>query len=317
MKKRALGNTGIQISEIAFGGVEIGIPYGIGVKSEADMLTEADAIKLLHNALDSGINFFDTARLYGESERIMGKAFSDRRQKAILATKCRHLRDSNGEIPSYAGLNKRVQASLKESLQALRTDYIDLYMVHYADIDLLANEDVLNLFTKLREEGTARAIGVSVYKTEETRQAIQAHVWDAIQLPFNLMDQSQGHYFHDAAQNGIGIIVRSVLMRGMLSDRMPTLHPALKDVETHLAKYRRLLRAGFTHLPQLATKFALAHPEVSAVLVGIDKQAYLEDALNAVKGVYMDDDLLKEAQALAYPDPAFLNLAEWDKNGWL
>jgi len=67
----------------------------------------------------------------------------------------------------------------------------------------------------------------------------------------------------------------------------------------------------------LATKFALAHPEVSAVLVGIDKQAYLEDALNAVKGVYMDDDLLKEAQALAYPDPAFLNLAEWDKNGWL
>ncbi|GGC13978.1 D-threo-aldose 1-dehydrogenase [Parapedobacter defluvii] len=317
MKKRALGNTGIQISEIAFGGVEIGIPYGIGVKSEADMLTEADAIKLLHNALGHGINFFDTARLYGESERIMGNAFFGRRQETILATKCRHLRDSEGKIPPYAALNELVRTSLKESLRALRTDYIDLYMVHYADIDLLANEDVLNLFTKLREEGTVRAIGVSVYKTEETRQAIQAHVWNAIQLPFNLMDQSQGQYFNDAAQNGIGIIVRSVLMRGMLSDRRAKLHPALKDVETHLAKYRELLRAGFTDLPQLATKFALAHPEVSAVLVGIDKQAYLEDALNAVKGVYMDDDLLKEAQALAYPDPAFLNLAEWDKNGWL
>lgn len=317
MQKRTLGNTGIQISEIAFGGVEIGLPYGIGVKSEADMLTEADAIKLLHNALDQGINFFDTARLYGESERIMGNAFSDRRQEVVLATKCRHLKDPEGKIPSYPELNELVHASLKESLQALRTDYIDLYMVHYADIDLLASEDVLNIFTKLREEGVVRAIGVSVYKTEETRQAIQAQAWNAVQLPFNLMDQSQGQYFHDAAQRGMGILVRSVLMRGMLSDRMSQLHPALKDVEMHLAKYRGLLREGLAHLPQLATKFALAHPEVSAVLVGIDKQDYLEDALNAVRGVHMDKELLKEAQALAYPDPAFLNLTEWDKQGWL
>ncbi|PPL02779.1 aldo/keto reductase [Parapedobacter indicus] len=317
MQKRALGNTGIQISEIAFGGVEIGLPYGIGVKSEADMLTEADAIKLLHNALDCGINFFDTARLYGESERIMGNAFYGRRQEVVLATKCRHLRDPEGKIPSYAGLNELVRASLRESLQALGTDYIDLYMVHYADQNLLANEDLLRVFTKLREEGTVRAIGVSVYKTEETRRAIQCKEWNAIQLPFNLMDQSQGTYFTDAAREGIGLIVRSVLMRGMLSDRMSKLHPALKDVEAHLGKYRSLLRAGFTHLPQLATKFALAHPEVSAVLVGIDKQDYLEDALDAVNGVYMDEDLLKEAQALAYPDPAFLNLTEWDKKGWL
>jgi len=317
MQKRALGNTGIQVSEVAFGGVEIGLPYGIGVKSKADMLTEADAIKLLRDALDRGINFFDTARLYGESERIMGNAFYGRRQEVILATKCRHLKGSDGKIPSYKVLDELVYASLKESLKALRTDHIDLYMVHYADADLLTNEDVLRIFTKLREEGIVRAIGVSVYKTEETRQAIQAQAWNAVQLPFNLMDQSQGQYFRDAAQSGMGIIVRSVLMRGMLSDRMSQLHPALKDVEIHLARYRELLREGFVHLPQLATKFALAHPEVSAVLIGIDKQAYLEDALDAVKGVSMDDGLLKEAQALAYPDPAFLNLTEWDKKGWL
>lgn len=317
MRKRALGNTDIQISEIAFGGVEIGMPYGIGVKSEADMLSERDAVRLLWEALDQGINFFDTARLYGQSERIMGNAFHGKREQVVLATKCRHLKQSEGRIPAYAELNEIVRESLKESLEALRTDYIDLYMVHYADLDLLANEDLLRVFTKLREEGTVRAIGVSVYKTEETRQAIQVSEWNAVQLPFNLMDQSQGKYFMDAAREGIGVIVRSVLMRGMLSDWMPKLHPALKDVEVHLGRYRRLLRAGFRHLPQLATKFALAHPEVSAVLVGIDKKEYLKDALDAVSGVYMDDALLKEAQSLAYPDPAFLNIAEWDKKGWL
>jgi len=317
MRKRALGNTNIQISEIAFGGVEIGMPYGIGVKSEADMLSEREAVRLLWDALDQGINFFDTARLYGESERIMGSAFYGKREHVVFATKCRHLKQPDGRIPTYATLNDLVRTSLTESLQALRTDYIDLYMVHYADLDLLANEDLLRVFTKLREEGTVRAIGVSVYKTEETRRAIQCKEWNAVQLPFNLMDQSQGAYFTDAAREGIGVIVRSVLMRGMLSDRMPRLHPALKDVEVYLGKYRRLLRAGFTHLPQLATQFALSHPEVSAVLVGIDKKEYLEDALDAVSGPDMDEALLKEARALAYPDPAFLNLAEWDKKGWL
>ena len=79
MLYRLLGRTGIRVSEIAFGGVEIGIPYGIGVNNRSDMLSHTEAVKLLHAAVEGGINFFDTARLYGESEQIMGKAFHDRR----------------------------------------------------------------------------------------------------------------------------------------------------------------------------------------------------------------------------------------------
>ena len=90
MIKRTLGNTGIHVSEIAFGGVEIGVPYGIGVKSAADMLSVKEAINLLHTAIDSGINFFDTARMYGTSENIMGNAFKSRRSEVVIATKCRH-----------------------------------------------------------------------------------------------------------------------------------------------------------------------------------------------------------------------------------
>src|SRR6188474_2735420 len=124
INKRSLGKTGIEISEIAFGGVEIGIPYGIGINDHADMLTHQEAIHLLHAAMDSGINFFDTARLYGESETIMGKAFHDRRDRIVLASKCTHFRDADGKIPSYQKLKQIIEDSLAVSLKELQSDYI-------------------------------------------------------------------------------------------------------------------------------------------------------------------------------------------------
>lgn len=317
MRKKTIGNTGIEVSEVAFGGVEIGVPYGIGVRSEADMLAEQDAICLLHMALDRGINFFDTARLYGESERIMGLAFADKRPNVVLASKCKHLRQTDGTIVPTASLEKFISDSLAESLKALRTDYIDLYMVHYADEAILDNDDVSRIFVDLKKEGQVRAIGVSVYKPEETRRAVDSGIWDAIQLPFNLMDQSHGQYFGQAYESGVGIIVRSVLMRGMLTDRMVKLHPALQKVEQHIYGYRVLLKDKFSGLPQFATQFALSHEAVSAVLVGIDKQQYLDEALACANGRYFDDDLLNQVQSMGYPQSEFLNLAEWDKKGWL
>ncbi len=90
MNKRPLGNTGMQVSEIAFGGVEIGMPYGIGVDSDKDMIAEHDALRLLHASLEAGINFYDTARQHGKSESLIGKAFGDRREQVIICTKSLH-----------------------------------------------------------------------------------------------------------------------------------------------------------------------------------------------------------------------------------
>lgn len=318
MRKKKLGKTGIDISEVAFGGVEIGVPYGIGVHSEADMLTEQDAIRLLYRAMDEGINFFDTARLYGESERIMGNAFQDRRKEIVLASKCRHFRQADGSLIPRADVERYILDSLQESLQMLKTDYIDLYMVHYADREIFEMEEVAQVFAALRDKGVVRAIGVSVYKPEETELAISSGVWDAIQLPFNLMDQAHGIHFQQARERGVGIIVRSVLMRGMLTDRLTKLHPALHNIEQHIQQYRTLsASAGFTGLPQFATQFALSHEAVSSVLVGIDKVEYLEAAIASASGSYFDGELLKQTQSMGFPQPEILNLAEWDKKGWL
>jgi len=317
MRKRALGKTGMEVSEIAFGGVEIGMPYGIGVENTSDMLTETEAVHLLHTALGEGVNFFDTARMYGNSETIMGKAFRDRRERVIIASKCVHFKDENGKIPEHTRLKKIIETSLQESLAALQTDYIDVFMLHQADESLLVNEDVCRIYTDLKHAGVIRATGASTYSVTQTEKAIEVGAWDVIQLPFNLMDQRQATAFALANQKGIGIVVRSVLFKGILSQRSRNLHPALQDVAAHIKYYDALLNDSMKDLPVLATKFALSHEEVSSILVGIDRMEYLYASLEAANGKHLDKNTLSKAKALHYPDPAFLDLHKWDKMGWL
>lgn len=317
MKKRVLGRTGLTVSEIAFGGVEIGMPYGIGVKGREDMLTEDEAVSLLHAALDAGVNFFDTARMYGNSEAIMGKAFADRRDRVILSTKCRHFRDSEGKLPAEGELKKMIDESLRESLAALQTDYVDIYMLHQADDEILSNETIAREFSALKRKGIVRAIGASTYKVQETQKVLSSGVWDIVQLPFNLMDQRQQELFPLAESQGVGVVVRSVLLKGLLSDRAGSLHPALNDVKDHIRHYDELLGGGIVRLSDLALKFALSFAQVSTVLVGMDRMEYLQRSLAVADGEYLDDTTLRKATELAFPDPAFLNLPRWERKGWL
>jgi aryl-alcohol dehydrogenase-like predicted oxidoreductase len=317
MKKRFLGKTGLEVSEIAFGGVEIGLPYGIGVESKEDMLSEKQAIALLHEAADRGINFFDTARLYGDSETIMGKAFVKRRPEIVLASKCRHFRDREGKLPPTDMLKEFIEHSLTESLSALQTDYLDVFMLHQADAEILENAAIADTFQELKRKGVIRATGASTYLPVETARAISCGNWDVIQLPFNLMDQRHAACFENAAQNGVGLVVRSVLLKGLLSDRGRNLHPALSEVETHIKGYHAFLNEGFPDLPTLATRFALSFDSIASVLVGIDKTEYLHNALDTANGRYMDAQMLQKARVAAYPDPEFLNLPYWDRMGWL
>lgn len=317
MKKRNLGRTGLSVSEIAFGGVEIGMPYGIGVKTNSDMLSEKEAIALLHTAYENGINFFDTARMYGNSEHIIGKTFKEKREQVVLATKCCHFLDNNGELPETSKLERILIESFHKSLDALQTDYIDIFMLHQVNEKIIENETILKFFSTLKKEGKIRATGVSTYTLNETKKAIDTNIWDIIQLPFNLMDQRQEGLFKHARDIGVGIVVRSVLLKGLLSNRGKNLHPQLREVEQHINNYDSLLKQTTFNLPTLAMKFALSFPEVSSVLVGIDKTEYLEQALIAGQGRILTKNELNIARQLSYPNPDFLNLSYWDKMNWL
>ncbi|WP_342645598.1 aldo/keto reductase [Mucilaginibacter sp. CSA2-8R] len=317
MVKRALGKTGIHVSEVAFGCVEIGMPYGIGINSEQDMLSEYEAIHLLQTALTLGINFFDTARAYGNSESIIGKAFRHHRSEVIIATKCTHFQKPNGDIPPYNELKLIIETSLQESLMALQTNYVDVYMLHQADERLLRDNNVQAIFADLRNSGLIKATGVSTYTNEQTQLAIDAGCWDVIQVPFNMMDQRQSALFDKAVSQGIGLIIRSVLLKGLLSDRGKNLHPALSQVEAHIQKYNTLTQSLNVTLPALATQFALSFPQISAILVGIDKLDFLEQSVDVATRNPLHQETLQQIKDLAYPEPDFINLPMWDREGWL
>ncbi|MEX2568868.1 MAG: aldo/keto reductase [Cyclobacteriaceae bacterium] len=315
MKQRTLGNTGISVSEIAFGGVEIGLPYGPGIHSEKDMLQEKEAVQLLQNALDQGVNFFDTARMYGNSEHLMGIAFSETRDKVILCSKCRHLRDASGQLPEPNHLAGMIRKSLEESLKALRTDYLDVWMLHQSDLEILQHETVCRVFQDIQSEGWARAIGASTYSVDESEAAIRSGIWQIVQLPFNLLDQRQTAVFGLAADQGVGVVVRSVLLRGMLSERGRNLQAPLAKIEAHIARYTELATNDQIDLPEYATRFVLAQPEVSTVLVGIDKQEYLDKAVETAAKPLISGPLREGA--IPFPDPEFIDIPYWDRMGWL
>ena len=317
MRKRKLGRTGLEVSEIAFGCVEIGIPYGIGVKSHADMLSDNDAIQLLQNALDSGINFFDTARMYGKSEELLGKAFRHRREEVVIATKCAHLLNAEGNLPSDEKLSEQIQESLQESLKALQMDSVDILMLHQGDIKILESTAIRNIFRELKAAGKIKAAGVSTYTVAETSLAIETDCWDVIQVPFNMLDQRQLPLFEKAAAKNIALVIRSVLLKGLLGEKGKDLHPALSSIEAHIKKYLPLAEKQGINLAALATRFALSFSETASVLVGIDKQEYLEQSLAAGNGPALDKSVQEEIIHLAYPDPAFIDLPNWDRQGWL
>jgi len=317
MHKRKLGRSGLWVSEIAFGGVEIGVPYGIGVTSAADMPTEAESIELVQCAIDNGINFFDTARQYGRSEEIIGKAVRQQREKVILCTKSAHLAGENGRLPGNAEVKQLIMTSLEASLHALQTDTIDLFMLHDADPKVFMHAGITDVFQECKEKGLIRSCGVSTYQVSETQSAIEHGSWDVIQLPFNLMDQRHGALLDTAEKAGVGIVVRSVLLKGVLSDRGQNLHPSLRDIQIHRERYLELLDEKTPTLSMLATRFALAFPQVAAVLVGIDRLAYLQQALAAATGSALANEKVKKAQSLAFPNPEFIDLPHWARMGWL
>lgn len=316
METRPLGKTGLQVSLLSFGCVELGIPYGIGVRSREDMLSDSQAVALLREALERGVTFYDTAPSYGTSEALLGRAFADCRDRVILCTKCPGLVGEDGRVLRKAALRDRLLPSLEASLKALRSDYVDVLMLHRVDEAVIANDEVAEQFADLKHQRVIRAAGASTYPGGQTGRVVASRRWDVIQLAFNLMDQRETAYLEAAAAAGIGVVVRSVLFKGILTDRGRELHPALKAVQDHRERCAAAAPPGVP-LSAFATRYAMSKPGVSSVLVGIDRPGYLAQAITVADAGPLSTDQVRRGDALAFPDPDFLDLPGWDRKGWL
>jgi aryl-alcohol dehydrogenase-like predicted oxidoreductase len=215
MNFRQLGKTGFNISEISLGTWQVGGKWG-------DDFSHDNASKILNNAVDSGINFIDTADVYGdgESEKAVGNFVRSGSERIYVATKCgRQLNPHTNEAYQPNVLRKFVEASLKN----MKLDALDLIQLHCPPTEVYYRPEIFELFDKLKEEGKILNLGVSVQKVEEALKAMEFPNVTTVQIIFNMFRQRPAElFFKEAKRKNVGIIVRVPLASGLLTGKYTT-----------------------------------------------------------------------------------------------
>jgi aryl-alcohol dehydrogenase-like predicted oxidoreductase len=311
---RTLGRTGLKVSCLALGTVELGLDYGIRAPGQYGQPQRADAIALVHAALGAGINLIDTAPAYGESESILGEALKNRREQVILATKVR-ARPPSGELPAGTDLEHNMLASLDASLRALQTDHVDLWQIHDADTSLFAHEARLrDIFDRLRSQGKVRWVGASTYGQEAPAAALDTGLFDFLQVPFSVLDQRLSDtLFHQAAESNVGLLIRSVLLKGAVTERADFLPEHLRPLTARSQQFREILKRAEVGLTpaQAAIAFALSDSRVNSVLIGVRSLQELHENLAAAESS-LPAETLKALYGLRIDDETLVDPVLWN-----
>ncbi len=301
IRTRPLGDTGRDVSEVGFGAWAIG---GLGYGD----VSEDDALAALQAYFEGGGRAVDTARGYGISEILVGKAL----RRAGLADEVFVASKSGSRLPAI------IRTDCETSLFCLQREPVDLYYVHVPPADPDALSPMLDAYQDLKRRGRIRLVGVSQARggeresVEETRLYLSDPRVDAVQLTYSIARQANRPLFEEARAAGKGMVLRTVLEGGLLTgkyvpghvwtdsrndwragrdrDRMDALLSKVQEMEA-------LVRPPYENLAQMAIGFALAAP-VSQVLVGAKRPSHVRDALAATAAGSMDPALEAELTAL-------------------
>ncbi|MEV6651719.1 aldo/keto reductase [Streptomyces sp. NPDC051219] len=319
MKRRILGGTGISVSEYALGAMMF------GAWGNPD---QRESVRMIHRALDAGVNFLDTADIYskGESEEIVGKALRRRRDDVVLATKGH---TAMGEDPNCSGNSRRwLTRAVEDSLRRLGTDHIDLYQVHRPDpaTDI---DETLAVLSDLVRAGKLRAIGHSTFPAEQIVEAQwtaerRGHIrFRTEQPPYSILARGvEAAVLPTTQRYGMGVLTWGPLSAGWLSGKYakpsdidltagggraaleqhkfdPSLPGNARKLEA-VGELTKLADEAGLKLPYLAIAFVRAHPAVTSVIIGPRTPAHLEDLLEGVD-VELSDDVLDRIDEIVPP----------------
>ncbi|HEY4050646.1 MAG TPA: aldo/keto reductase, partial [Acidobacteriaceae bacterium] len=215
MEQRRLGHSGPLVSAIGLGCMSIGIAdvYTSSVRDDAN------AIELIHRALDLGLNFLDTANVYGDSEIKVGKALLGRREDAILATKFGIVMDSPVQDRGFDGTPENARRACDKSLQRLGVEQIDLYYLHRVD-PKVPIEETVGAMAELVHAGKVRHLGLSEASPERVRRAHKVHPIAAVQTEYSLFSRDpEDGLLPVLRELGIALVAYSPLGRGFLAGR--------------------------------------------------------------------------------------------------
>ncbi|HEY3163643.1 MAG TPA: aldo/keto reductase [Candidatus Limnocylindrales bacterium] len=304
---RPLGRTGLEVSEISLGTVELGLAYGLRSPDETGPPSAEQALRVLDRAIGLGVNLIDTARVYGASEELVGRAIRGRRERVIVATKVEPIpADVTG--PARAA---RIEGSVAASLRALGTDVIDILQIHSATVEEIERGETVAVLERLRDAGAVRVIGVSTYGGDAARAALTDGRYGCLQIAYNLLDrEAEDGVLGQAATQGVGIIARSVLLRGALSSRQDRLPAGLGELRAAIAA----LQAGLPDpdaLPAIAYRYVLGDERVASALVGTSHVPELEAALRAADDGPLDEGLIERIRSITVADRAQLQPHTW------
>lgn len=318
MRYRPLGRGDLSVSEIGYGAWGIGEAGWVGASEE-------ESLRALHRALDLGVNFIDTARGYGESERIVGQVVRERAgDEVLVATKVPPL---NGIWPAPDGLDPaetfpgtHIRQSVETSLRASGLDHFDVLQFHVWSDEWVGRGDWLETVAGLKEEGKIRLFGVSIndHQPENALALIRSGAVDTVQVIYNLFDQSPADGLFPACEEyGVGVIVRVPLDEGGLTGQVTagTTFPEgdfrnhyfkgdrPAEVERHVAALTSELGIPREELAATALRFVLSAPAVSTVIPG------MRSVRNAERNAAVSDGRLLSAEQLA-----LLAKHRWERN---
>ncbi|MBI4446520.1 MAG: aldo/keto reductase [Acidobacteria bacterium] len=290
MRYRNLGRTGAVVSEIGFGA------WGIG-KQIWGGTDDAESKRALHRALDLGINFIDTALVYGNghSERLIGSCLQERSEKVFVATK---IPPANMAWPARGSVQEafpanHIQASVESSLRNLRRECLDLIQLHVWHPSWLAETEWSEELSALRRQGKVAHVGVSIndHQPASALELVRSRKIETIQVIYNIFDQSpEDHLFPLCNEYGIGVIARVPFDEGALTGTITeetTFHRRdwrnqyfrggrKKEVVQRISRLQPFLEAEKCTLPELALRFCLHHPAVSTVIPGMRQAKHVE-----------------------------------------
>ena len=299
--KRRLGRNGPEVSAIGLGCMGMSEFYGSG--------SEQESIATIHHALERGVNFLDTADMYGvgKNEELVGRAIADRRDSVFLATKFGNVRGPNGEFLGVKGDADYVRLACEASLKRLGIDVIDLYYQHRVDTNVPIEETV-SAMARLKEEGKIRFLGLSEAAPQTIRRAAAVHEISAVQTELSLWSRdAEADVLPAVRELGIAYVAYSPLGRGFLSGRFKSpndfpdddfrkFHPRFQgeNFEKNIALVREVEamanEKGCT-TAQLALAWVLAQGEDVVPIPGTKHIRYLDENIGALEVKLTDEDL--------------------------
>lgn len=301
MKTRKLGNQGLEVSELGLGCMGMSEFYGSG--------DEQEAIATIHHALDLGVNFLDTADMYGPftNEKLVGRAIKDRRDQVILATKFGNVRSAEGGWLGINGKPEYVRQSCDESLQRLGVDVIDLYYQHRVDVTVPIEETV-GAMAELVQQGKVRYLGLSEAAPATIRRAQAIHPISALQTEYSLWSRDpEDEILPTLRELGIGFVPYSPLGRGFLTGAIASTDDFAPDdfrrgsprfQGDNFAKNLELVEQvkaigtekGIT-AGQLALAWLLAQGDDIVPIPGTKRRKYLEENIGAATVTLTAEDI--------------------------